>query len=215
MNVTLYEQSTPAAYDPTKAYLYLVNGRGQVWTKRFPDVQKLLVERGSSVGQSGGMGNLTIVPADKNVEIPPPKAISQSDNTEKVMQAESYWIPRHTCTELLEEVLANQQAKNDDGELGTVELRLGMRFVSMETVDGGNMIKVTVENAKDKSARYQETATAPFVIGADGAKSQVRLRSVGKMSNASCPFNYFLSFQLLLVLLLIFFSLQLTSCHRM
>jgi len=59
MNVTLFEQSTPSAYDPTKAYLYMVNGRGQTWTQRFPQVQELLIERGSAA--SGEAMTLSIL----------------------------------------------------------------------------------------------------------------------------------------------------------
>lgn len=170
MNVTLFEQSTPSAYDPTKAYLYMVNGRGQTWTQRFPRVQELLVERGSRT--AGGMGNFCIVPADPNEEIPTPKPITQSNDAEKVVNKESYWIPRHTMTQLLQDVIVEQQ-ENNCGERGCIDLRLGMRFVSMETTNGGNMLQVTVQNVKDPNVRYEEVATAPFVIGADGMNSQV------------------------------------------
>jgi len=119
------------------------------------------------------MGNICIVPADPDVPIPEPKPISQSSDTEKVVNKESYWIPRHTMTEMLEEVIREQQATND-GECGSVVLRLGMRFVNMETTNGGDMLKVTVQNVKDPNIRYEETATAPFVIGADGMNSKVR-----------------------------------------
>lgn len=172
MDCTIFEQATPAAYDPTKAYLYMLNGRGQAWTQRFPQVQKLLIERGSAV--AGGMGNLCIVPADPEEEIPAPKAITQGQDAEKVVNKESYWIPRHTMTELLEEVI-EEQNENSSGECGTVTLCLGMRFVNMETVDGGDQIKVTVQNTKDPEAKYEESAVAPFVVGADGMKSQVRM----------------------------------------
>jgi hypothetical protein len=172
MNVTLFEQSTPAAYDPTKAYLYMVNGRGQVWTKRFPKVHKLLMERGSAV--SGGMGKFLIVPADPETPIPEAKPMGdQRKEVEKVVNRESYWIPRHTMTEMLEEVIREQQA-NNDGECGSIKLCLGMRFVNMETVDGGNMLRVTAQSVKDPNVRYEESHTANFVVGADGAKSMVR-----------------------------------------
>jgi 2-polyprenyl-6-methoxyphenol hydroxylase-like FAD-dependent oxidoreductase len=49
-----------------------------------------------------------------------------------------------------------------------------MRFVGMETTNGGDMLKVTVQNVKDPNVRYEETATAPFVVGADGMNSKVR-----------------------------------------
>ena len=172
MNVKLFEQSTPAAYDPTKAYLYMVNGRGQVWTQRFPRVQELLVERGSAV--AGGMGNFLVVPAGPEKPIPEAKPMGQQrKEVEKVVNRESYWIPRHTMTEMLEEVIREQQA-NYDGECGSIELCLGMRLVSMETENGGDMVKVTVQTVKDPNVRYEESYTCNFVVGADGAKSEVR-----------------------------------------
>jgi 2-polyprenyl-6-methoxyphenol hydroxylase-like FAD-dependent oxidoreductase len=167
MNVTLFEQSTPSAYDPTKAYLYMVNARGQTWTERFPSVQQRLVERGSAA--RGGFVGICIVPADPEQAIPMPKKLSISDTK---MVKESYWIPRHTMTSLLEEVIREQQASDDD-KCGSVELCLGKKFIEVETTDDG-MLKVTVQNVEDPIVRYKETFTANLVVAADGMNSGVR-----------------------------------------
>ena len=70
--VTLIESSPPSSaqtkYDPTKAFLYNVNGRGQTLTKQFPNMQQKLEER--SVGSQGPAAtSITIVPADPMVEM--------------------------------------------------------------------------------------------------------------------------------------------------
>lgn len=166
MNVTVFEQSTPSAYDATKAYLYMVNGRGQTWTERFPAVQQLLEERGS--GAMGGFGGFCIVPADPKEAIPEPKQLSISDMK---MVKKSYWIPRHTMTSLLEEVIQEQQASGKDG-YGSVDVCLAKKFVDVETADGG-MLKVTIQNVEDPNIRYQESFTANLVVAADGMNSAV------------------------------------------
>jgi 2-polyprenyl-6-methoxyphenol hydroxylase-like FAD-dependent oxidoreductase len=166
MDVTLFEQSTPSAYDATKAYLYMVNGRGQTWTERFPAVQQRLEERGS--GAMGGFGGFCIVPADPEEAIPEPKQLSISDLK---MVKKSYWIPRHTMTSLLEEVIREQQASGKDG-YGSVDVCLLKQFVDVETSDDG-MLKVTVQNADDPNVRYKESFTANLVVAADGMNSRV------------------------------------------
>ena len=72
-DVALFESSPQTSsqekYDPTKAFLYNVNSRGQVLTRQFPSMQRKLVERGVESGGFGGVA-LTIVPADPDVPIP-------------------------------------------------------------------------------------------------------------------------------------------------
>ena len=171
MDVTLFEQATPSEYDPTKAYLYNVNLRGQTWTQRFPTVQQRLEDRGSGAG--AGFANFVIVPADPKEEIPQPKELGASALK---MTNRSYWIPRHTMTSLLEETIRDEQANRSE-DVGCVELCLGKKFVSIETQQDG-MLKVTVENVSDPNIRYQEMCTANLVVGADGMNSGVSSNGV-------------------------------------
>eukprot|EP00956_Cyclotella_meneghiniana_P024896 scaffold50774_cov22-Cyclotella_meneghiniana.AAC.2 len=72
-DVTLLDSSpsstSQSQYDPTKAFLYNVNSRGQTLTKMFPSMHETLVER--SVVSKGFAGTkITIVPDDPNVAIP-------------------------------------------------------------------------------------------------------------------------------------------------
>ena len=167
-NVTLLEQTGgTGAYDPTKAYMYNINSRGQEWTREFPAVQALLTERGSSSGMSG----IVIVPADPNEPIPPEKSMIVSQESNKDA---SYWIPRHTMTVLLEEVIAEQETKRKQGSLrvGKVDLLVSKRFELMQTRDG--LVEVTVQDTRDTNVRFQEKYVGHFVIGADGINSAVR-----------------------------------------
>ena len=71
-NVTLLDSSPPSSaqtkYDPTKAFLYNVNGRGQTLTKQFPELQQKLEERSVS-SQGPAATSITIVPADPMAEM--------------------------------------------------------------------------------------------------------------------------------------------------
>ena len=52
-DVSVFEAAAPEEYDPTKAYLYNVNFRGQRFTRRYASLQKRLCQEGiPSVGVS-------------------------------------------------------------------------------------------------------------------------------------------------------------------
>jgi kynurenine 3-monooxygenase len=168
--VTLLEQTKgTGVYDPTKAYLYNVNARGQEWTQQFPAVQTLLTELGSSTS----MGGIVIVPADPKEPIPERKLIATAPVSASTT-AVNYWIPRHTMTVLLEDVIAEQEAKRRDGSLkaGKVELFYSKECRSIQTSDG--LVEVTVQDTKDPNVRFQETYKGDLLIGADGMNSAVR-----------------------------------------
>ena len=72
-NVLLLESSpettSQSKYDPTKAFLYNVNSRGQELTRQFPNMQRKLEER--SVASKGVTNTtITIVPANPEEDIP-------------------------------------------------------------------------------------------------------------------------------------------------
>ena len=163
-DITLVEQAPQASgYDPTKAYLYLVNQRGQVWTKRFPRVQELLEEKGSA---STGMGNFVIVPADPSEPLP--------DRIPAKPGVSNYWIPRHGMVDLLETVLKEQEQKRISGEkVGSVQVIPNQQCLSLTTQDNGQ-IQVTVQDNKDPNVRFEQSFMADLVVGADGMFSAVR-----------------------------------------
>ena len=166
-HVTLLEQSTGTGlFDPTKAYLYNINQRGQEWTRQFPAVQALLEERGSSTG----MGGIVIVPADPKEPIPKKKDIAVSLSKGD----ESFWIPRHTMTVLLEEVIMKQEGNRKEGTLnvGKIELLYSKQCESIQAKNG--QVEVTVQDTVDPNIRFREKYTGNLLIGADGVNSAVR-----------------------------------------
>ena len=164
-DVTLVEQSADTSgYDPTKAYLYLVNPRGQVWTKRFPRVQELLEERGSV---NTGMGNFVVVPADPSQPIP--EKIPAS-NGEK-----SYWISRNTMVGVLETAIQEKEEKRlaSQEEYGSVEVFPCKQCLSLTSLNDGR-IQVTVSDVRDRQVRFEQSFVADLVVAADGMNSAVR-----------------------------------------
>jgi 2-polyprenyl-6-methoxyphenol hydroxylase-like FAD-dependent oxidoreductase len=162
-NVTVLEASPEASgYDPTKAYLYLVNPRGQVWTKRFPRVQQLLIERGST---NTGMGNFVRVPA--SLDEPIPDKVPAPNLTEP-----SYWVPRHTMVKLLEQVV-DELIADAPPEFGSIQYVPHQECCSLQAQDNGQVVVVT-QDLKDPKARFQRKWIADLVLAADGMNSAVR-----------------------------------------
>eukprot|EP00986_Skeletonema_menzelii_P009517 scaffold4349_cov150-Skeletonema_menzelii.AAC.3 len=190
-DVTLLESSpassTQTSYDPTKAFLYNVNERGQRLTKLFPNMHQRMVER--SVASMGfGGTKLTIVPADPEKTIPEQKVnvpAAAEDDTDSTNQRSmpsgekagnvGFWIPRHEMVKLMVEEIDEQ---NTNGEGGKITLCTGMECVSVlpSTKNNGKDTASVVVTAKDASSSTQETTTytANLVIGADGMNSKVR-----------------------------------------
>lgn len=165
-DVVVLEQSEKASgYDPTKAFLYLVNARGQEWTKRFPSVQEKLVERGSV---SHGFGNWVTVPADPNEAVPP--KFPRGNSSEP-----GYWVPRHAMVDLLEEVIEDQErSRQREGlKIGSIQVLPCQQCQSLKTLDDGQ-VEVTVLDTTDENARFEHSFVGNLVVGADGMNSAVR-----------------------------------------
>eukprot|EP00956_Cyclotella_meneghiniana_P042213 scaffold248392_cov40-Cyclotella_meneghiniana.AAC.3 len=205
-DVTLLDSSpsssSQAHYDPTKAFLYNVNSRGQTLTKMFPSMHEKLVER--SVVSKGFAGTtITIVPADPKVAIPISKkneeekkatsaldtdasnsSNSSSNNNNNIVMpsgekatAVGYWIPRHEMVKLMmEEIdLHNQR----EGSGGTITLCTGQECIlvspsNTSKKDGGVIVKAVSTITTDASSKEEKEYIANLVIGADGMNSNVR-----------------------------------------
>ena len=172
-NVIVLEQTAQETgvkeYDPTKAYLYQVNQRGQVWTQRFPSVQRRLVERGSAVGS--GMGNFIIVPGDPSVPIPEAGDTASQPEAKGGTGAQSYWVPRHVTVQLLEDAIEEQEESRKEN-IGSIQVLPGKKFDSMEVTDDG-MLQVTVLDTITDEKRFTFSYKANLVVGADGMNSAV------------------------------------------
>jgi len=82
--VSVFERSSnPAAYDPGKGFMYLIDGRGQ---KCLRDLSPSLFER--LVASAVGMG-------DAKIGVLTPKGLTERVNPIKDADRKSYWIPRH------------------------------------------------------------------------------------------------------------------------
>jgi kynurenine 3-monooxygenase len=168
----MLEQSGVKKYDPTKAYLYLINQRGQVWTKRFPTVQSRLEERGSKV--YAGIGNFVIVPGNPQVPIPNATDVSASADTKGGGSPEvSYWVPRHVMVDLLEDAIQEQEKSRTGETIGSIQILPGNKFQSMEPTSD-DLVEVTVMDTRDDDKRYECKYKASLVVGADGMNSGVR-----------------------------------------
>ena len=177
-DVTLLESSisSQSKYDPTKAFLYNMNARGQALTKMFPGMHDKLVQRGV---ESRGFSDttFTIVPADPNVPIPQKVKMDKSfelkddENQMKAMKnsekaaAPGYWIPRHEMVGLMTECIEEHNTRGHGGKISFLTGRECINVMPGKT--GGVDVKVKVKTC-------DITLQADLVVGADGMNSKVR-----------------------------------------
>ena len=125
-NVSVFESSTAQEmkqFDPSKAYLYNVNKRGQAFTTMFPMVHEKLVQR--SISSNDAV--FVMAPADMTKNITKGNLPTSNDV--------SYWIPRHEMSLLLWEAVdehnqirLEKKKKNDDDEsIGMIHFEQGIK----------------------------------------------------------------------------------------
>ena len=196
-DVVVLEQASVEQYDPTKAYLYNVNFRGQTWMKEhFPSVLQKLRTRGSS----GSMSRISIVPADPEKPIPGQKTLqrydvnkennesnnkngfmteekAQNDDSDGDINLRSYWIPRHSMICLLEDEIQEQEQRRKTMsdtryqiQFGEIQLKKGRQFTEMKEKDDGT-IEVSVKGENGTT----ETYSGNLIVAADGYNSAVWL----------------------------------------
>mmetsp|Transcript_25762 Transcript_25762/g.54198 ORF Transcript_25762/g.54198 Transcript_25762/m.54198 type:complete len:625 (-) Transcript_25762:247-2121(-) len=162
-DVTLLESSSASTsqshYDPTKAFLYLVNARGRTLTEMFPSMQRTLEERGVRSGSFADT-KINVVPSDPTEEIPRGvanvrAAVSNADECDggdhgggtgadadaaatvaKAAASEKavspgYWIPRHEMVKLMVECV---EERNRCGKGGKIDFLLGKECVSVSPI---------------------------------------------------------------------------------
>lgn len=148
-DVTVLEKrAEPNPYEPQRAYLYLVDGRGQ----RFTDAAGITEELASPTASVSSL-NYTVtrcLPDGEREEAVPP-ILEPSDRA-------SYWIPRARFLALLNGALPP-----------TVKTRFGSELHDVrKTADGG--IEVVASCADGSELRLAPS----LLIGADGLQSLVR-----------------------------------------
>ena len=176
-NVTLLEKTdgttSVQTYDPTRAYLYLVNPRGLEWVDQFPFAQKRLLE----------LGTVSSARDSIQIEADPETPIDVNSGRGSAManltlsedrRLRSYWVPRHQMIQLLVETCEKQNSEKtvmvgggDEGEssVGSIEICSGKDVVNLQENPSGK-IKVTCSDGT-----VYETS---LLVAADGIDSSVR-----------------------------------------
>lgn len=161
-DVTLIEKRPePTMYEAQKAYLYLVDGRGQ----QFTDAAGLTEELASpSVSVSSTNYTVTrCLPDGTRPAVVPP-----------ILEATvkpSYWIPRQALLSLLTRALTNLPA----GTAGSVRTLYGREVAALKRTDAGG-VEVSVREGPAEGDGSVETLKPALLVGADGLSSLVRAR---------------------------------------
>lgn len=188
-DVTLLESAPEVSsqYDPSKAFLYNVNLRGQALASKFPSLQAKLAERGVPSGGFGGV-DFMVVPADPNKPLPKKKdkvaggvdnkqekkekGPSSDKDKKKDEPKPSYWIPRHAMVQLMLECVQEHNAECvSNAELGRIDYRPGTECQSIRPSSDDTCVVVTTV---DTSSGQTLKRHAALLVGADGMNSRVR-----------------------------------------
>lgn len=157
-NVTVLERrEEPSPYEPQRAYLYLIDRRGQ----KFTDAAQITDElKAPELSVASENYTVTRCFADgKCTELVPPILEPSKDGRT------SYWIPRQVFLALLCRLLAGNER---------VRTLYGSEVQSLKrTADGG--VEVSVQTSSPGSAEATVSSMRPvLLVGADGLNSVVR-----------------------------------------
>eukprot|EP00586_Coscinodiscus_wailesii_P005836 CAMPEP_0172486198 /NCGR_PEP_ID=MMETSP1066-20121228/14669_1 /TAXON_ID=671091 /ORGANISM="Coscinodiscus wailesii, Strain CCMP2513" /LENGTH=572 /DNA_ID=CAMNT_0013251995 /DNA_START=222 /DNA_END=1941 /DNA_ORIENTATION=- len=186
-DVTVYEASPYDAYrsfDPAKAFLYLISSRGQEFTKKFPELQTKLIERGVPSNTP-----FVTVPVDINTPVPEvtdgresgtylsrnadfgEEEVEDDDDVRKTQEIMGYWMPRHEMNQILYETIQEiEKKKKGDKTIGKITCIFGVSCTDMAVSNDHKSITVTT---RDTNGR-ESTNAAKLVVAGDGNKSRVR-----------------------------------------
>lgn len=148
-NVSVFERtSDPAAYDPGKGFMYLIDGRGQ---KCLRDLSPKLFER---------LVDSAVAMADAKIGVLTPKGLTERVNPIKDADRKSYWIPRHAFVGFL---------LDEARKMENINLYLEADIQNMASDASGFHIDVGFAGSSEVTAHQ-----ASLLVGADGYRSAVR-----------------------------------------
>ena len=179
--IVVVDEAPKEAYDPTRAYFFNINRRGQTFTNA---VGIDLSERGTGVTEFAKF----TVPADPAEVFEGTQPFSRPMSPhEQENLGTLYWIPRHELVELITDAIQSQQQKTKDkGGGAVIEFRRNARCHHIEpTADGSQVKIVLLEGKGDTGAGKTDddnnedimdghVLVADLCVGADGANSSVR-----------------------------------------
>ena len=191
-DVTVYEASTKEDYqefDPAKAYLYLLNERGQVFTKQYPKLHQTV--RDYSVPSTTGFVR---VPADPKDPVPEPKVFTANPTNKKkakdvsegdpgqigneIAEEPGYWIQRHLFSNLLLEAVEEQEkersSSKNESQQGSITCHFGTKCLNVFPTKDNSSVTVRTTSTNSAGDSEGSVATASLVVAGDGLNSKVR-----------------------------------------
>lgn len=157
-DVTLVEQREMNAFENQKAYLYLLDGRGQRATKLVPGLTESIQQ--SSVASSEFTTLVEVLPDGRqNVKKVPVRAMM--DNVEK------YWLPRSELLQLLTTEIENYNSLASEDSC-KIKMIFGQKCNHIEIDQSTGKAKISIEG------QVEECKDIDLVLGCDGINSKVR-----------------------------------------
>jgi len=161
--VTILEADSKSSYDPSRAYFYNINKRGQRFTDKFNiDLSRKGVGITDFARQT--------IPADPDIVFDGVPFSRERTPEEREQMGTMYWIPRHELVELFMDRVKDNN-KNDDQNETTIRICSGMICSRVEPTEDGRVCVIAACTANNNT---ETKFTTDLCVGADGLSSTVR-----------------------------------------
>lgn len=173
--ITVVERREERAFEAEKAYLYLLDGRGQKLTDSLDGLTKKFAELSVSSKQ---FTELTEVLTDGTTNVKKLPVLMGSG-------VEKYWMPRKVMIDgFLQEIEVHNR---DSGpKAPKIEVIFNTQVTGLSYVGGGSGIEVDLQQ---ENGQKKALPGAALVVGADGMNSFVR-KSMAENSADGCDESY-------------------------
>ena len=171
-DITIVERREEGGFEREKAYLYLLDGRGQKITDKLNLTEKLADKAVSS----SSFTELTEVLVDGTQLTKKLPVIGMGEAGEK------YWIPRSVMLDTMLKAIVDHNANTALTGNAPIRVIFGTKIVSMRGLDGPGEgeegvvlgLQHTAYNGTHENGEPQLLQPADLVVGADGMNSFVR-----------------------------------------